>query len=129
MMYVNRDKQNKIVSTYARKQHEGQEFISDEDLAIEQEPERALEAFKSNRQSLINNSIVTIESGLKFNGNEIAMGRMLGKLHRLRNAPVGSQLNWVLADSKTGVKTLILKSDLTEAYDLAADYIDRVWGV
>lgn len=103
-------------------------WITDQQLLLI-ETEKSINKFKADRQSLVNNSIVTTESGLQFNGDEQSVSRILGKLHRLRDNAGNKTLGWVLADSDTGIKTTITKAELEEAYDLATDYIDQVWGM
>jgi len=88
-----------------------------------------LHSFKKSRRQQLDNAVVTISTGKKFDADEVSISRMLGRLYREQNSTDDTLVGWSLYTDPTGVKTQITLAELKEAYQLAVDNMDALWGV
>jgi len=99
-----------------------------ESILRQQEFEK-LHSFKQSRQQQLDTAVVTISTGKKFDADEASISRMLGRLYREQNSADDTLVGWSLYTDPTGVKTQITLAELKEAYQLAVDNMDALWGV
>jgi len=94
----------------------------------EQDAIAAQQTFKSNRQSLLDNAVVTANN-FEFDADEKAIGRMASALIAVSDELDTYILDWSLASTATGVMTTITKADLKLAHQLAVQNMANIWGV
>tara|TARA_R110001606_G_scaffold59162_1_gene140975 strand:- start:100 stop:588 length:489 start_codon:yes stop_codon:yes gene_type:complete len=104
------------------------QWLDVEAWQAEQDAESNLQAFKSSRQSLINNATVT-SNGFTFDANEISIGRLGNAILAALNEGDDYVMQWSLADTATGVMTNVTLSDLKTAHKLAVLNMAQAWGV
>lgn len=87
--------------------------------------------FKTSREALISNSIVTTESGNKYDGDNASIQNMANKILSYSYAGKSDTdtLEWSLAGTGTGVMTEVTFKELKEAHHLAVEYVQSVWGL
>ena len=93
------------------------------------ETEKQLNQFKATRLNLVNSSVVTTQSGKKFDADEKAQSRMSNAINACILVNYGDDylLQWSLADTPTGVGTEITLAELKEAYILAVQAMSELW--
>lgn len=123
---------DKAVDIWAKLQSK----IADGSIAIEGETQAEIEAkklaeFKDSRELLVANSVITTESGNKYDGDNVSIQKMANKI--ISYSYVGKldsdTLEWSLADTGTGVMTEVTLKDIKEAHHLAVEYVQSVWGL
>jgi hypothetical protein len=103
-------------------------WLDEAAYTAEQDAIAALQTFKSTRQSLLNNAVVTA-STFEFDADEISIGRMASALIAVSDELDTYSLSWSLASTATGVMTTITKADLKLAHQLAVQNMANIWGV
>lgn len=113
-----------------------QSKISSKVIAVEGKTQEELEfekiaEFKTSREVLIANSIVTTESGNNYDGDNLSIQKMANKILSYSYAGKSDDetLEWSLADTGTGVMTEVTFEELKEAHHLAVEYVQIVWGL
>lgn len=97
-----------------------------EELILEQ-----VSDFKQSRENLIAASIVTTESGNKYDGDNDSIQKMANKILSYSYAGKSDTdtLEWSLAGTGTGVMTEVTFKELKEAHHLSVEYVQSVWGI
>lgn len=103
------------------------EYPTQEDLDA-REYEKQVQAFKADRQRLLDTAIVTTTSGLQFDADEKSISRMANAILAAQLVNV-TTLEWSLADTNTGVMTEVSLSELQEAHTLAVQNMADIWGM
>jgi len=87
--------------------------------------------FKASRELLIANSVVTTESGNKYDADNGSIQKMVNKILSYNYAGKldTDTLEWSLADTGTGVMTTVTLGELKEAHHLSVEYVQSVWGL
>lgn len=113
-----------------------QSKIASKVISVEGKTQEELEAeqieeFKASRELLISNSVVTTESGNKYDGDNSSIQKMANKILSYNYAGKldSDTLEWSLADTGTGVMTTVTLEELKEAHHLAVEYVQSVWGL
>jgi len=94
----------------------------------EQDAIAALQTFKSNRQSLLDNAVVTANN-FEFDADEISIGRMSNAILSAIAELDTFAMQWSLANTATGVMTDVTLGDLKLAHQLAVQNMANIWGV
>jgi len=87
----------------------------------------AIADFKDSRQAQLNAAIVTTSNGSKYDADEVSITRMGFALVALSGSPLSYELLWSLADTNTGVMTVVTFADLKEAQALAVQNMSDIW--
>ena len=113
--------QSKIASKAIAIEGKTQEELEDEQIA----------EFKASRELLIYNSVVTTESGNKYDGDNTSIQKMANKILSYNYAGKldSDTIEWSLADTGTGVMTTVTLGELKEAHHLAVEYVQSAWGL
>lgn len=104
------------------------EWLDEVVWQTEQDAEQALLAFKTSRQSLLDNAVV-IANGFSFDADEVSMGRMTNAILALSTQLDTYILAWSLADTATGVMTNITLADLKLAHSNAVQNMSNIWSI
>jgi hypothetical protein len=91
----------------------------------EQAAALVISTFKTNRQSLMDASTVTVATHV-FDADEKSIARMTEKLIAESLSLDTKAIDWVLAGS-TGVKAAITLGNLRDAHKDAVEYRDSIW--
>lgn len=124
------DNEIDVWQTMLNKAHSGEIFIQwltqeDKDaIATEQQ----IQAFKSNRQKLLDSAVVTTSNGNKYDADEQSISRMANAILAAQRKDL-TNIQWSLADTPTGVMTDVTLSDLEEAHELAVENMANIWSV
>ena len=124
------DNEIDVWQTMLNKAHSGEIFIQwltqeDKDaIATKQQ----IQAFKSNRQKLLDSAIVTTSNSNKYDADEASISRMANAILAAQDAGV-TELSWSLADTGTGVMTSVTLADIKEAHRLAVQNMANIWSV
>lgn len=119
-----------VWQTMLNKEQRGEIFIhwltqEDKDaIASEQQ----IQAFKSNRQTLLDNAAVTTSNNNQYDADEASISRMANAILAAQDAGI-SELSWSLADTGTGVMTSVTLADIKEAHRLAVQNMASIWSV
>jgi hypothetical protein len=90
--------------------------------------EQQIQAFKSNRQKILDSAVVTTSNSNQYDADEKSITRMANAILAAQSVGV-TELSWSLADTGTGVMTAVSLSDITEAHTLAVQNMADIWGV
>lgn len=110
--------------------HSGEIFIQwltqeDKDaIATEQQ----IQAFKSNRQNLLDSAVVTTSNSNQYDADESSISRMANAILAAQDAGI-TELSWSLADTGTGLMTSVTLADIKEAHRLAVQNMANIWSV
>ena len=104
------------------------EWLDVEAWQEEQGAETALQDFKNSRQALIDSAVVHA-NGFKFDADEVSIGRMASAVLAAIAEDNAFVMQWSLADTDTGVMTVITLQDLKLAHKLAVLNMAGVWGI
>jgi len=88
----------------------------------------ALDAFKANRQELIDSAVVNA-NGFSFDADEISIGRLASAVLAAITEDDTFVMQWSLADTDTGVMTDLTLADLKLAHKLSVLNMSRAWGI
>ncbi|MEM7419906.1 MAG: hypothetical protein AAF364_09270 [Pseudomonadota bacterium] len=119
-----------VWQTMLNKAHSGEIFIQwltqeDKDaIATEQQ----IQAFKSNRQNLLDSAVVTTSNSNQYDADESSISRMANAILAAQDAGI-TELSWSLADTGTGVMTSVTLADIKEAHRLAVQNMANIWSV
>ena len=119
-----------VWQTMLNKEQAGEIFIQwltqeDKDaIATEQQ----IQAFKSNRQNLLDSAVVTTSNSNQYDADEASISRMANAILAAQDAGI-SALFWSLADTGTGVMTSVTLADIKEAHGLAVQNMASIWSV
>ena len=119
-----------VWQTMLNKEQRGEIFIQwrtqeDKDAA---DAEQQIQAFKSNRQTLLDNAAVTTSNNNQYDADEASISRMANAILAAQDAGI-SALFWSLADTGTGVMTIVSLADIKEAHRLAVQNMASIWSV
>lgn len=103
------------------------EYPTQEELTA-REYEKQVQAFKSERQRLLDTAIVTTGNSLQFDADEQSITRMANAILAAQDEGTVN-LSWSLADTPTGVMTEVTLADLKEAHKLAVKNMETIWGI
>ena len=84
--------------------------------------------FRSQRQQLLDNAIVTTSLGNQYDADEQSISRMANAILAAQRRGV-TNIKWSLADTPTGVMTDLTLADLEEAHELAVENMASIWSV
>jgi len=124
------DNEIDVWQTMLNKAHSGEIFIQwltqeDKDaIATEQQ----IQAFKSNRQKLLDSAVVTTSNGNKYDADEQSISRMANAILAAQRKDL-TNIQWSLADTPTGVMTDVTLADLEEAHELAVENMASIWSI
>ena len=124
------DNEIDVWQTMLNKAHSGEIFIQwltqeDKDaIATEQQ----IQAFKSNRQKLLDSAVVTTSNGNKYDADEQSISRMANAILAAQRKNL-TNIQWSLADTPTGVMTDVTLADLEEAHELAVENMASIWSI
>jgi len=90
--------------------------------------EQQIQAFKSNRQKLLDSAVVTTSNSNQYDADEASISRMANAILAAQDAGI-SELSWSLADTGTGVMTSVTLADIKEAHRLAVQNMASIWSV
>lgn len=82
------------------------------------------EEWKASRAAQVEGIKVTTAAGNTFDGDEVSQGRMARAVIALNASPVGTKVNWVLADNSVIQAT---QEELIEALALAGAAQAAIW--
>ena len=85
--------------------------------------------FKLQRQSLINNAIVEISTGKKFDADELSITRLANALIKHWQLDDSDIIHWSTADVGTGIMVDCTKAEIREAHQLATDNFAQTWAL
>ncbi len=85
--------------------------------------------FKLERQSQIDNAIVEISTGKKFDADELSITRLANALIKHWQLDENGIIPWSTADVATGVMVPCTKAEIVEAHSLATDHFATTWGI
>tara|TARA_B100000700_G_scaffold4173_1_gene4786 strand:- start:3272 stop:3934 length:663 start_codon:yes stop_codon:yes gene_type:complete len=85
--------------------------------------------FKLQRQNQINNAVVQISTGKKFDADELSITRMANALIKHWQLAENDIIPWSTADVATGVMVECTKAEIVEAHGLATDHFATTWGI
>lgn len=91
------------------------------------EAEKATNEFRGKRLEAMAKPAVTTKAGNTFDANEAAINRMTQRLLALSDKDDKFKVEWSLANTPTGHKTVITKAELAEAQRLASDLMSSNW--
>jgi hypothetical protein len=89
--------------------------------------ETAMASFKSSRQALINNAVVTANA-FPFDADEVSIGRMGSAILAATGEADTYVMQWSLANTAAGVMTSVTLADIKLAHRLAVINMSSVWG-
>lgn len=117
-------------------------LIEVEPIALPKEPKRpALKTvdevlepykvtiFKLQRQSLIDNAVVEISTGKKFDADELSITRLANALIKHWQLDDSDVIHWSTADVGTGIMVDCTKAEIREAHQLATDNFAQTWAL
>lgn len=90
--------------------------------------EQQIQAFKSNRQNLLDSAVVTTSNSNQYDADESSISRMANAILAAQDAGI-TDLSWSLADTGTGVMTSVTLADIKEAHRLAVQNMANIWSV
>jgi len=85
--------------------------------------------FKLQRQSQIDNAVVKISTGRKFDADELSITRMANALIKHWQLNEDDIIPWSTADVATGVMVECTKAEIVEAHSLATDHFATAWNI
>jgi len=85
--------------------------------------------FKLQRQSQIDNAVVEISTGRKFDADELSITRMANALIKHWQLNEDDIIPWSTADVATGVMVECTKAEIVEAHSLATDHFATAWNI
>lgn len=91
---------------------------------IYKSPEQLREEWKASRAADVEAIKVTTQAGHTFDGDEVSQGRMARAIIALDASPVGTTVNWVLADNSA---IDAAAAELREALGLAGSAQAAIW--
>jgi len=96
----------------------------------EQDAITALQTFKSNRQSQLDNAVVDA-NGFLFDADEKSIGRLSYAISAaVEDGMIDTDnVEWSLADTPTGVMTSVTLADLKLARKLAVQNMSTIWAI
>lgn len=94
-----------------------------------QESQKKLTRFVQTRITLIDENIVTVSTGKKFDADEDSMNRLCNAVIKHLDKPDSHIVKWSTADVGTGVMVDCTKAEIVEAHGLATDYFGQVWDI
>lgn len=95
----------------------------------EDERKKAVENFKSERQAMLDNAIVTISTGKAFDADELSINRMVNAILAAINEPDTFIIKWSTADTGTGELVDCTLLELKEAHKLAMQNMASIWSI
>lgn len=85
--------------------------------------------FKLQRQSQIDNAIVEISTGKKFDADELSITRLANALIKHWQLDDSDIIPWSTADVGTGIMIDCTKAEIIEAHQLATDNFAQTWAL
>ncbi|AXV65285.1 hypothetical protein D0907_08390 [Pseudoalteromonas lipolytica] len=85
--------------------------------------------FKLERQSQIDNAIVEISTGKKFDADELSITRLANALIKHWQLDDSDIIPWSTADVGTGIMIDCTKAEIIEAHQLATDNFAQTWAL
>ncbi|WP_199525374.1 hypothetical protein [Pseudoalteromonas sp. bablab_jr011] len=85
--------------------------------------------FKLERQSQIDNAIVEISTGKKFDADELSITRLANALIKHWQLGDSDIIPWSTADVGTGIMIDCTKAEIIEAHQLATDNFAQTWAL
>lgn len=89
--------------------------------------EESLTAFRISRQASLDSAVVETTNGNQYNADERSISRMANALLAMSEMPANFVVNWVMANTDTGIMTSTTKADLAEAHRLAVENMTAIW--
>jgi len=87
----------------------------------------AIEAFKESRRKKVRESTVITSQGNEYDADETSIARMGFALLAMDGEPEDLELSWSLANTGSGVMSLVILSDLKEAQKEAVKKMAALW--
>jgi hypothetical protein len=127
---LTRDEGEETIDIWAKLQSK----ISSNTITVEGETQDELDtkqiaAFKSSRNQLVSQSVVTTSTGKRFQGDKESVAIMLSTIIEHMNEPDDTIIEWSTEDVGTGIMVECTKAEIVEAHSLAVAYVRSVWGI
>jgi hypothetical protein len=90
---------------------------------------KQIEAFKTSRNQLVSQSVVTTSTGKRFQGDKESVAIMLSTIIEHMDEPDDTIIEWSTEDVGTGIMVECTKAEIVEAHSLAVAYVRSVWGI
>jgi hypothetical protein len=84
--------------------------------------------FKQSRQQQLDNAVVTISTGKKFDADESSITRLTNAIIAAQDEP-DTLIPWSLADDGAGAMTECTQAEIREAHKLAVQNMASIWSV
>tara|TARA_Y100000310_G_C20704371_1_gene833812 strand:- start:30695 stop:31126 length:432 start_codon:yes stop_codon:yes gene_type:complete len=89
----------------------------------------AVEDFKRERQSMLDNAVVTISTGKSFDADELSINRMVNAILAAIDEQDTFIIKWSTADTGTGELVDCTLLELKEAHKLAMQNMASIWSI
>lgn len=108
--------------------------IESGEITIEGKSQEEIEAeqiaeFKSSREKLVSESVVTVSTGKSFDAHKDAITNLANSVIKHLGEPDDTVIKWSTADVGTGVMVDCTYAEIKEAHKLAVEYVEAVWGI